>query len=82
LKPIYRNMKKIIQFHITKGEKYLIAQGVNLPVVTQGKTLDELVKNIEEAVELQLQGESLAEFGLSPRPSVLVNYELEALAHA
>ena len=75
-------MKNIIQFHITKGEKYLVAQGVNLPVVTQGRTLDELVKNIKEAVELQLEGEDPAEFGLSPRPSVLVNYELEMPVHA
>ncbi|MCK4554169.1 type II toxin-antitoxin system HicB family antitoxin [Candidatus Parcubacteria bacterium] len=48
-------MKKIIQTHIYKGEKYYIAECIDLPVVTQGKTLDELVKNLKEAIELQLE---------------------------
>jgi len=48
-------MKNIIQFYINKGEKYYVAQGIDLPVVTQGKTLDELMKNIKEAVELHLK---------------------------
>lgn len=75
-------MKKIIQFHIYKGDKYYVAQGVDLPVVTQGKTLDELAENIKEAVELQLEGENLADFDLGPEPSVLVNLELETKAYA
>jgi predicted RNase H-like HicB family nuclease len=45
-------MKKIVQIHIYKGDNYYIAEGVDLPIVTQAKTLDELVKNIREAVEL------------------------------
>ncbi|MBU3926009.1 type II toxin-antitoxin system HicB family antitoxin [Patescibacteria group bacterium] len=69
-------MKKIIQFHIYKGDKYYIAQGVDLPIVTQGKTLDELTNNIKEAVDLQLEGENLADFDLESSPSVLVNMEL------
>lgn len=72
-------MKNIIQFHIYKGEKYYVAQGIDLPVVTQGKTLDELAKNIKEAVDLQLKGESLIDFDLKPHPSVLLNLELETI---
>ena len=53
-------MKRIIQFHISKGDKYYVAEGIDLPVVTQGKTLDELVANIKEATELHLSGENLA----------------------
>lgn len=75
-------MKKIIQFHIYKGDKYYVAQGVDLPVVTQGKTLDELTKNIQEAVELQLEGENLADFDLASEPSVLANFELTAKVNA
>jgi predicted RNase H-like HicB family nuclease len=70
-------MKNIIQFHIYKGEKYYVAQGVDLPVVTQGKTLDELIENIKEAVKLQLEGENLEDFDLAPSPSVLANFELD-----
>ena len=70
-------MKSIIQFHIYKGDKYYVAEGVDLPVVTQAKTLDELANNIKEALELQLEGEKLADFDLAPKPSVLLNLELE-----
>ena len=72
-------MKHIIQFHIYKGEKQYVAEGIDLPVVTQGKTLDELAKNIQEAVELHLEGENLADFNLAPQPSILANLELFAL---
>jgi len=74
-------MKRIIQFHISRGDNYYVAEGVDLSVVTQGKTLDELAKNIQEAVELHLEGENLADFGLEGEPSLLANIEL-SLTHA
>ena len=46
-------MKKIVQFHVYKGEKYYVAECDDLSIVTQGKTLDELERNIDEAVSLQ-----------------------------
>ena len=70
-------MKSIIQFSIEKGDKYYIAQGVNLPIVTQGKTLDELSKNIKEAVELHLEGENLVDLDFVECPSILINFELQ-----
>lgn len=75
-------MKHIIQFQIQKGEKYYVAHGIDLPIVTQGKTLDELTRNIQEAVELQLENENLSDFELSKNPSILVNFELETATHA
>ena len=74
--------KRILQFHIFKGEKYYIAEGIDLPVVTQGKTLDELIRNIQEAVQLQLEGENLEDFDLAPNPSILLNLELPLLSYA
>lgn len=70
-------MKKIIQAHIHKGEKYFVAECVDLPVVTQGKTLDELMANLNEAIALQLEGENLADFDLEENPSILVSFELD-----
>lgn len=61
-------MKKIIQFQISKGDKYYTAEGVGFPVVTQAETLDELTLNICEAVALQLEGEDLVELGFSSQP--------------
>ena len=75
-------MKKIIQFHIHKGDKYYVAEGIDLPIITQGENLDKLVKNLREAVELQLEGEDLSVFDLAPDPSVLINLELPTHTHA
>ncbi len=75
-------MKNIIQVHIYKGDKYFVAECVDLPVVTQGKTLDELAENLREAIELQLEGENPADFDLVKKPSVLVSFELEPKLHA
>ena len=47
-------MKKIIQVKISKGEKYFVAECLDLPVVSQGKTLDETAENIQEAIALHL----------------------------
>jgi len=70
-------MKRIIQFRIYKGEKYYVAECIDLPIVTQGRTLDEVVENIKEALSLHLEGEDLEELEISPDFSVLVNLELE-----
>jgi len=70
-------MKRIIQVKIYKGEKFYVAECVDLPVVTQGKTLDEVVENMREAIDLYLEGESLEEWAISPDFSVLANFELE-----
>jgi len=70
-------MKRIIQVKIYKGEKFYVAECVDLPVVTQGKTLDEVVENIREAIDLHLEGESLEVWDISPDFSVLANFELE-----
>ena len=75
-------MKKIIQVHIYKGEKYYIAECLDLPVVTQGKTLDELIANLKEAVGLQLEGENLANFNLVAKPSIMANIEVDSLIYA
>ncbi len=71
-------MKKIIQVHIHKGDTYFIGECVDLPVVTQGKTLDELTENLKEAIALQLEGENPADFDLAENPSVLASFEIES----
>ncbi|MBI2482031.1 MAG: type II toxin-antitoxin system HicB family antitoxin [Candidatus Vogelbacteria bacterium] len=75
-------MKNIIQFHISKGEKYYVAEGVDVAIVTQGKTLDELALNIKEAVELHFEDENAKSLGFTNSPSVLLNFELPQLSYA
>ena len=72
-------MKKIIQVKIYKGEKYYVAECADLPVVTQGKTVDEAAANVREAIDLHLEGENLEEWDILPDFSILVNFELEPI---
>jgi predicted RNase H-like HicB family nuclease len=75
-------MKRIIQAKIYKGDKYYVAECLDLPVVSQGKTLDEVVYNIKEAIELHLEDEDLDEWEILPDFSILVNLELPVYAKA
>ncbi len=47
----YRNINAFIR----KGEKYYVAECVEIGVVTQGKTVDETIANLREAVALHLE---------------------------
>lgn len=75
-------MKSILQFQVSESDGGYVAEGISVPIVTQGDTLDELTANIKEAVSLFMEGEDLADLGFTSDPSVLVNFELPALAHA
>lgn len=72
-------LQKNIKAVIRRGEDYYVAECVEISVVTQGKTLDETVSNLQEAVSLHLNGEDLEEFGLAPNPTLLVTMEIEPL---
>jgi hypothetical protein len=67
-------MKRTIQVRIT------VAECLDLPVVTQAPTLDELAFNIREAMSLHLEGEDLSELGFSSNPTILATMELDAVA--
>ena len=73
-------LKRTIQVRISRGEDQFVAECLDLPVVTQAATLDELTQNIREAIGLHLEGEDLEALGLAPNPTVLATLELEAVA--
>jgi predicted RNase H-like HicB family nuclease len=73
-------MKRTIQVRIFRGERQYVAECLDLPVVTQASTLDDLAVNIREAISLHLEGENLAELGLSDDPTILATMELPAVA--
>ena len=60
-----------------RGRKQFIAECVNLPVVPQRETADELVMNLKESISLELEGEYLKDFGLAEEPSLPASLELE-----
>jgi predicted RNase H-like HicB family nuclease len=57
-------MRRTIQVRISRGDHQYVAGCLDLPVVTQTATLDELAANIREAIGLHLEGEDLAALGL------------------
>lgn len=52
-----------------------VAEGLELALVTQGRSLDELLRNLKQAIRLHLEGEDQREFGLSASPRIAVTYE-------
>jgi len=73
-------LQHTIKAFIKKGEKYYIAECLEISVVTQGKTLDEAVANLKEAVALHLEGEDLEQLGLVPNPTLIITMETEPAA--
>jgi len=73
-------MRRTVQVRFFRGVKKYVAECLDLPVVTEGDTLDELALNIREAIGLHLEGENLAELGLAPDPTILATMELDAVA--
>ncbi len=74
-------LQRTVKAVVRKGEDYYVAECVEIAVVTQGKTLDETLANLQEAVALHLEGEDLAELGLARNPTILVTMEIDP-AHA
>ena len=74
MRPLQRTVKALVR----RGEQSgYVAECVEIPVVTQGTTLDEVIENLKEAVELHLDGANLEELGLAANPTVLVTMEVE-----
>jgi len=70
-------MQRTIKAFIRKGDTHYVAECLEIAVVTQGRTLDETIANLEEAITLHLEGEDPADFGLAPDPTLLVTLELQ-----
>ena len=65
-------LQRTVKAFVRRGETHYVAECLDIAVVTQGKTLDEALENLREAVALHLEGENLEELGLAPDPSILV----------
>ncbi|MFO8009552.1 MAG: type II toxin-antitoxin system HicB family antitoxin [Dehalococcoidia bacterium] len=70
-------MRHSIKAFVYKGHDYYVAECMDIPVVTQGKTLDETMSNLQEAVSLHLEVEDLSDLDLVSNPTLLVTFELE-----
>lgn len=61
---------------VTRSGGWYVAECLEVAVVTQGHTLDELVANLGEAVGLHLEGGDAARHGLVPAPRIALTYEI------
>lgn len=68
-------LRSLLHAVITRSENWYVAEILELPIVTQARTLDEIVTNVREAVGLHLRDEDRSLLGLAERVRVTVSYE-------
>jgi predicted RNase H-like HicB family nuclease len=56
--------------------RHYVAECLEIAVVTQGRTADEVLANLQDAIALHLEGEDLRSLGLTATPRLLVTYEV------
>jgi predicted RNase H-like HicB family nuclease len=70
--------REVIHAVVQRESAAFVAECMEVAVVTQGDTLDEVIENLRQAVALHLEGEDMAALGLSehPRLQLLVDVPL------
>ena len=69
-----------IHADVAESEGWLVAECREVGVVTQGRTLDETVRNLREALAVHLAGEESDRRAPSTGPRLVVRYETTALS--
>ncbi len=65
---------------VTKSDGWYVAECMELAIVTQCHSFDELLVALREALELHMDGEDLTQLGLSSAPRLVVSYEAPPIA--
>ena len=73
------SLRRTVHAALFKGDRYFVADCLEIPVVTQGLTVDETLSNLQEAVALHMEDEDLEEIGLIRNPTISVTLELESV---
>lgn len=61
---------------IRKGEKQFVALCPDVDVVSQGKTVEEALENLKEAVELHIEEMGVPE-GITSGDTIIANFEVQ-----
>jgi len=69
-------MRKMIKAEIYHDGEYYCARCLDVDVFTQGKTLDQVVANLKEAIELHLSIDGETAINLHSNPSLLTFMDL------
>jgi predicted RNase H-like HicB family nuclease len=73
--PVFRDTVHSV---VTHGRGWYVAECLEIAVVTQARTLDELVENLREAVSLHLSGEDRNVTGIAPDPRISLTYDFKS----
>lgn len=71
-----RSRRETIHAVVQKDEAAYVAECLELAVVTQGSSLDEVLENLKLAVALHLEGEDLETLGLAEHPRLQLVYDV------
>ena len=75
-------MKEYIQAHVQRSESGYRAECFDLPITTDGESLDEAVEKLRAAIHQFLEGKDMAALGLAPKPKVMVSFHFGPYAFA
>jgi len=68
-------LRDAVHGFVSRSDGWFVAECLELPVVTQGRTLDETLVNLKDAVTLFLEDEDPAHLGLTSDPRLVMTYE-------
>lgn len=68
-------LRHVVHALVSRTDGWYTAECMEMAVVTQGRTLDEAVMNLKEAVALHLEGEAIGALGLAAPLTLSVTYE-------
>lgn len=72
------SLRPAIHAIVTESEGLFTAECFEVAVVTQGASLDEILTNLREALELFMSGEDHHLLGLEPDPRLVLSFETPA----
>ncbi len=69
------SLRDVIHVVVRRSSGFYVGETMEVAVVSQGRSLDELLANLKEAITLHLSGENPAALGLVRHPRLAVTYE-------
>lgn len=68
--------RDVVHVTVTQDGDTYVAECLEVPVVTQARSIDRLLANLEEAIELHLEGEDRVALGLASKLRIALSAEV------
>ena len=73
-------VRDLIHAVMVESEGFYVAECLEFPIVSQGATVDEALRNLREAIGLYFEGEDPTPLGIAPSPRLSVSLETTVAA--